>query len=288
MTADWLAFGLTGAVGRALLDEWRPGEARLTAVTRREPPSRAGIDWHRGDLGGWTPPQPAYDVVISVGPLHEFSRWYERAGPASARVVALGSTSVHSKSRSVDPAERELAGRLADAETRLAAACTARGAALTLLRPTLIYGVGRDRNLTRFVDLARRWRVIPLPRGATGLRQPVHAADVAAAVLAGARRPGPVPGRFDLPGGETLRYDEMVRRTLAAAVPSARIWRLPDAAFGAALGLARAAGAVTDAGEGMQRRLGEDLVYDAAPVRSALGVTLRPFAPAAAMFAASD
>ena len=288
MRTHWLAFGLTGAVGSALLDDWRPGEARITAVTRRPPPACDGVDWHAGDFEDWRPPQPEFDAVISVGPLAEFSRWYERTGPASSRVVALGSTSVHSKSRSIDPAERALAGQLAAAEDRLAAACAARGAVVTVLRPTLIYGLARDRNLTRIVELARRWRVIPLPRGATGLRQPVHAADVAGAVLAGLRRPGPVPGRFDLPGGETLAYDEMVRRTLAAAVPSARVLRLPDAAFGAALGLARAVGAVPDAGEGMRRRLGEDLVHDDGPVRSALGIALRPFTPTAAMFGPAD
>ena len=280
----WLAFGLTGPVGSALLADWHPGEARISGVSRRAPSPRDGVHWLAGDLGTWQAPQDAYDAVLSVGPLDWFARWYERAGPRAARVVAVGSTSVHSKLDSPDPAERDLAARLADAEARLERACAARDAVLTVLRPTLIYGAGGDRNLSRIVELARRWRVVPLPRGAVGRRQPVHAGDVAAAVLAAVRRPAPVPGRFDLPGGETLAYDEMVRRTLAAAAPSARVWRVPDALFRTGFRLARVVGAMAGAGEGMVRRLGADLVYDGAPARAALGLDARPFTPTAAMF----
>jgi hypothetical protein len=281
----WLGFGLTGPVGTALLAARGPGDAAIDAVSRRSPPPADGVAWQAGDLQHWHAPRDRYDAVLSVGPLDHFSRWYERAGPVAARVVALGSTSVHSKAASPDPAERELAARLAAAEARLEDACRRRGAALTLLRPTLIYGVGRDRNLSRIVGLARRWRVVPLPRGATGLRQPVHAGDVAAAVLAALRVEVARPGRFDLPGGETLAYDEMVRRTLAAAAPRARLVRLPDGAFRAGFRIARLAGRLPDAGEGLLRRLGEDLAYDAAPVRGALGIAPRGFAPEAGMFA---
>ena len=280
----WLAFGLTGQVGRALQDDWRPEEARIVAVTRGSPAPREGIDWVAGDLGVWRAPAAEYDAVVSVGPLDAFARWYDEAGPAAPRVVALGSTSVHSKGDSPEVAERDVAIRLAGAEDRLTVACAARGATLTLLRPTLIYGVGGDRNLSRIVEVARRWRWLPLPWSATGRRQPVHAADVAGAVLAALRAPLPCPGRFDLPGGETLRYDEMVRRTLAAAVPAARVVRLPDLAFRAAVGAARRLGHMPDAATGILDRLSVDLVYDAVPVRAALGIDPRPFTPEPFMF----
>lgn len=285
MTPHWLAFGLSGPVGTALRADWGADEARLSAVSRQPRDARPGLDWLAGNLEqGWRAPLPTYDAVLSVGPLDQFSRWFATAGPMAARVVALGSTSVHSKGASPDARERDLAARLAAAEDRLAEACAARGAALTVLRPTLIYGVGRDRNLSRIVELARRWHWLPLPRGATGLRQPVHAADVAAATLAALRLDSPQPGRFDLPGGETLPYDDMVARTLAAAAPSARLLRLPDAAFRTGFRLVRLTGRLPDAGEGMLRRLGSDLTYDLGPARTALGIHPRDFRPKAAMF----
>ncbi len=281
----WLAFGLTGPVGTALRSCLHPGGAHVSAVSRQRGRDDPGCEWLAGNLEhGWQAPRTAYDAVLSTGPLDQFARWFAERGPAAGRVVALGSTSVHSKAGSPDPAERELAARLAHAEECLGRACAVRGATLTLLRPTLIYGVGRDRNLSRIVGLARRWRWLPLPRGATGLRQPVHAADVAAAVLAAVGHGGPGGGRYDLPGGETLSYDEMVRRTLEAAAPGSRIVRVPDPVFRSALSLARLGGRVTDAGEGMLARLGCDLVYDGNPLQAALGVVPRPFRPTAEMF----
>ena len=57
-----------------------------------------------------------------------------------------------------------------------------------LLRPTLIYGLGLDRNVTAAARFIRRWHFFPLGGPGPGLRQPVHADDLAAAAR-GARRP---------------------------------------------------------------------------------------------------
>lgn len=278
----WLVFGLSGQVGVALREGLAGNEAELVAVSRHPPAEAPGLHWVRGELGPGLDVGSDFDAVISLGPLDHFSHWFEQAGLAPARVVALGSTSVHSKADSPDPAERALAARLADAEARLAAACTARGCAGTLLRPTLIYG-GGEQNLSRIVGLARRWRWLPLPGDATGLRQPVFAGDLAAAVLACLRSPAPIVGSYDLPGGETLAYDEMLRRVLAVAAPQSRIVRLPPPLFRLGIRLARRFG-FGGAGEGLLSRFDRDLVFDPAPAGRALGYAPRPFQPCAEMF----
>jgi uncharacterized protein YbjT (DUF2867 family) len=73
-------------------------------------------------------------------------------------------------------------------QVRLAAEQRIAGSGLdwTILRPTMIYGAPGDRNLCRLLPLLRRAPVLPVPGGAH-LQQPVHAADVAHAVLAAAR-----------------------------------------------------------------------------------------------------
>jgi nucleoside-diphosphate-sugar epimerase len=278
----WLVFGLSGQVGVALREGLAENEAELVAVSRQPPAEAPGLCWVRGELGPGLEVGQDFDAIISLGPLDHFSRWFEQAGLAPARVIALGSTSVHSKLDSPDAAERALATRLAEAEARLAAACTARGCAGTLLRPTLIYG-GGEQNLSRIVGLARRWRWLPLPGDATGLRQPVFAADLAAAVLACLRSPAPIVGSYDLPGGETLAYDEMLRRVLAEAVPGARILKLPAPLFRLGIRLLRRLG-VGGVGEGLLSRFDRDLVFDAGPARRDLGYAPRPFQPRADMF----
>jgi nucleoside-diphosphate-sugar epimerase len=100
------------------------------------------------------------------------------------RVVVFSSTSVITKLDSEVAAERELLRMLADAEQKIVAACTQAGVDWTILRPTLIYGAGRDVNITPLSRLIRRFGFMPLVGGANGLRQPVHAEDPAIAAAA--------------------------------------------------------------------------------------------------------
>lgn len=280
----WLVFGLSGPVGQAMLARPQPGEAELLAVSRQAQATRPGLSWLEARLEAMPEPPGDFDAVVSLGPLDAFARWFEAHGPDAPRVVALGSTSVHSKADSPDPVERRLALDLAESEQRLADACAASGSAMTLLRPTLIYGNGRDRSLSRAVAVARRWRCLPLPSTARGLRQPVHADDLAGAVLQALRAPAPVPGRFDLPGGETVAFDEMLRRCLQVAAPGARVLALPAPLFRAGLALLRISARPGAAEAGMLARMDRDQVFDAGPARTALGYQPRGFQPDAGMF----
>jgi nucleoside-diphosphate-sugar epimerase len=280
----WLVFGLTGQVGQALRASLHASDPPLVAVSREPRPPEDRIAWQRGSLQDFPDPAQAIVAIASLGPLDAFARWFESSALAPARVVALGSTSVHAKKDSPDPAERALAQALRDAERRLAAAAAARGTALTVLRPTLIYGHGRDRNLSRIVGLARRWRVLPLPWRARGLRQPVHVEDVASAVLGALRTRSSRPGFFDLPGGETLAFDEMVMRALAAGAPAAAVVRLPGPLFRAGVGVLRGLGRLDAAGIGVLARLDQDQVYDPGPARVSLGHYPRGFQPPAETF----
>lgn len=204
--------------------------------------------WIAGDLYGAVdalPPQT--DAIISLGPLDAFAGWLARAAPRGVcRVIALSSMSADSKRASPDPSERELAARLVAAERLLADAAAEIGAASTILRPTLIYGDGRDRSLAPIARFARRWRMLPIPLRAHGLRQPIHADDIAAAVVAALDRAATFGRVYELGGGERLRFDEMLAR-IAAAQPGP-VLRIPvprsalrlalrlrrDRAFGAA------------------------------------------------------
>jgi nucleoside-diphosphate-sugar epimerase len=281
---SWLVLGLSGQVGQALQARLPPDGPTVFALSRRLQPPVETVRWLQGELAAMPNALPGTEAVVSLGPLDAFSRWFEAAQHAPRRVVALGSTSLHGKQGSPDPAERELARRLGEAEHRLAAAAASRGSVLTVLRPTLLYGNGRDQSLSRLVRLARRWRCLPLPRRAAGLRQPVHVDDVAQAVLRCLLGPDPVPGHFDLPGGETLPFDVMVRRALAVAAPGTRILRLPGPMFRAGVRLARIGGRLGPAGEGVLARLDADLAYDPEPVRNALKLQPRGFQPVAEMF----
>lgn len=287
-TGDWLVFGLSGQVGDAFARGLAASDPSCLAPSRAARPPCPGVRWVQAGLETFPDPESGVLAIASLGPLDAFVEWMERTTVAPARVVALGSTSVHGKRDSPDAGERLLALKLREAELRLAAVAVERGFALTVLRPTLVYGNGRDQSLSRLVVAARRWRVLPLPASARGLRQPVHVEDVAAAVLTCLRKPRPRPGFFDLPGGETLPFAEMVERALAVGAPGARLVRLPRPIFRLGARLAAWLGRVPGLGEGFLARLEQDQVHDPGPARTALGHAPRGFWPGPEAFPPHD
>lgn len=284
-----LVLGGSGLVGSRLVRQLAAAGLEVHATTRAPapPPALAALArWHCGAgfaLDKGEGPWPDLPLLASAGPLAPLPAWLRRVAPARLRrLVALGSTSATGKRDSADPGERALAERLAQAEAELAEACTAAGVAWTLLRPTLIWGDGRDRNLSRLAGIARRWRFVPLPTGARGGRQPIHAREVAAAMRAALERPALAGRALDLPGAEVVDYATMARRVAAAVAPPGRLLPLPGllaaARLAARLGLAPASLAAVVA------RCRIDLVFDRAPARALLGLVDEPFAPAAADF----
>jgi nucleoside-diphosphate-sugar epimerase len=270
-----LVFGLSGQVGAALLPQLDADFGQVLAYSRRPQPARARLEWRAGVLQELGVAPGGCERILSLGPLDAFADWVERTQPRATRIVALGSTGRVDKRNSPDAHERDLAARLELAERKLFAFGAAAGAAVTVLRPTLLYGSGRDQGLTPLVERARRWRLLPWPASATGLRQPVHVGDVARAVLDCLDAPKSHGRAFDLPGAEALPYDRMVARALAIQARGARLLRLPPACFR----LAFALGGRGDAGKAWLWRAGRDQVADAAPAQEAFGFRPRSFEP---------
>lgn len=147
------------------------------------------------------------------------------------------------------------------------------------MRATLIHGDGRDRNVADIARWLRSWRVFPLVGGGRGLRQPLHCADVAAACVTLASREHLPCEAFNMVGGETLSYREMVLRVAGAAgawfvflpVPS-WVARLAVRCLGL---LPRYAHLTPD----LVDRMNADLVFDGEPLRSLTGLRPGPFVP---------
>lgn len=279
-----LLFGGSGQIGRPIIARLARDGWRVDAVSRAAQTPADALRWLPGDLSGVSGLAASYDLVLSAGPLDHFARWYAASTLACPRVVAFGSTSVVVKQDSIDAAERDLAARLRAGEDGVFRAAAARGARASLLRPTLVYGAGADRSLTRIVALARRWGRIALPSDAYGRRQPVHVDDLADAAVACIDADAAHGHAFALPGGETLAYSKMVARVLATQSPLPRLHALPPPLFRALLAGAHAFGIARDFNAAALARMREDLVFDATPAREAFGYSPRAFAPDAAMF----
>jgi nucleoside-diphosphate-sugar epimerase len=108
---------------------------------------------------------------------------------------------------------------------RLAAEAAVQSSALdwTILRPTMIYGTARDRNISRLLRFVKRWPVFPLCGNA--LWQPIYVDDLANAVVAALDSPRTIARAYNVAGAQPLTFADLVR-TAAQAV-GRRIHLLP-------------------------------------------------------------
>ncbi|WP_250628478.1 SDR family oxidoreductase [Pinirhizobacter soli] len=265
-----LVLGASSQIGRFLLPRLRARGDEVVAVSRAQHADADGLTWQRGALPDHMPDAANADAVVCYGPIVALAPWLASgAAPGVTRVVCTSSMSAESKIESLDAAEREMARSLRDGEAALAATCEARRIAWTVLRPTLVYGAGIDRSLSPIARGAMRAHVFPLPSG-RGLRQPVHADDIACATTAALDTPMAAGQVIPIGGGERLSSGEMfarVRRSLAVAT-------LPLPVPRWLLGLAAAA---IPRARGPISRLDVDLIADNEPLLRLLGVRPRSF-----------
>lgn len=275
-----LVLGATSLVGRYLLP--RLVEQRMVTLALSRKPQEEGrgqVRWIAGDLEAQEEIAfPFADTVLSLCPIWLLPKALPGLAAAGVRrVVAFSSTSVSGKAQSSNPEERAVAARLAAAEADVRRLCEAHQIAWTLLRPTLIYSEGHDGNVSRLAGLAERFKVLPLAGSGRGLRQPVHAEDLAWAAMAAAASPL-TPGRaYDLPGGETLTYKAMVERIFLGLDRTPRIICAPVLLW--RLGLRIAGDRLPGATAAMGERMNQDLTFDGEPASRDFGWAPRMFKP---------
>ncbi len=273
-----LVVGSTGLVGGYIVEHLLRGGQRPFALSRSQQ-GRPGVDWFRGDLGQPdTLTFPALTTIYCTADAVLLADALPRLfSPSLRRVVAFSSTSVITKQDTEVAAERETIRKLADAERRIAAACEQHNVGWTILRPTLIYAEGRDTNITPLSRLIRRFGFMPLVGGAPGLRQPVHAEDLAIGAIAAATSAAAVNNIYALPGGETLAYREMIGRIFDGMRLPRRTISVPPLLWRAGFILAKPL--FPGANVAMGTRMMKDMTFDATPAIRDLGWKPRAFNP---------
>ena len=264
MTDQWV--GLLGArslVGECLVRRLVGEGFRVCALSRTVPSSAGGsVVWRTPDAAALTDRRPI-EFWICVAPIWVLPGYFgllEQMG--ARRVVALSSTSRYTKTDSADPAEVATAARLAEGEDCLRAWAGSQGRASVILRPTLIYGLGRDKNIAEIARFIQRFGFFPLFGRARGLRQPVHVEDVAQACVAALQRATASNNDYNLSGAEVLEYREMVARVFRALGRRPRLLVVPLWVFRAALVLMRVFPRYGHWSAAMAARMNSDLVFE--------------------------
>lgn len=182
-------------------------------------------------------------------------------GAGLQRLIVFSSTSVLSKAESSDPSEQRLVSQLSDSEQQIHNFCSEHKMALTILRPSMIYGYGLDHNVSHIARFIRRFGFFVLVGAAQGLRQPVHADDLVDACLNIIDKQITFGKTYNLAGAETISYRIMVERIFDGLGRPKRIFSLPLSIFRLALMIASKLGRFSYTPE-MADRMMRDLNYD--------------------------
>jgi nucleoside-diphosphate-sugar epimerase len=146
-----------------------------------------------------------------------------------------------------------------------------------MLHPTMIYGAQGEDNVQRLARLLARLPVAPLPGGGRALVQPIHQADVTAAILAALRRRWAGPHALVIAGPAPMTYaDFLAAAARAAGIRPPRVVSVPAWPLIVAAALTAVAPGLPTIRPAEIRRLLEDKAFDIAPMRAELGIEPRP------------
>ena len=226
-TDTTIVLGAASPVGTRLLHALSGTGDRVIAISRSMDAAFPGVEVRSIDLASSGAGHQLSALrptrILCVAPIVASATTLRFAAEETgARVVACSSMSTIAKSASPHHADREVARQLLQSEAVLQQSSA--WGQCTILRPTMIWGSDRDRNVARLRGLAARLRMLPCPGAPTGLRQPVHESDVAAAIVATARHDGTAGRIMEIGGGERLSVTQMIRRVAeASGVPAVQI-----------------------------------------------------------------
>ena len=80
----------------------------------------------------------------------------------------------------------------------------------TILRPTMIYGTPKDRNMWRLISYLKRFNIIPILGDGTYLQQSVFVEDLADVIVSAFERTISIKKSYNISGASPLSYNEVI------------------------------------------------------------------------------
>ncbi|VAX18803.1 hypothetical protein MNBD_NITROSPINAE01-3 [hydrothermal vent metagenome] len=226
--------GATSQIGFFLLPKLAQEKYKTYAISRN-PEKRASlygsdIIWIKADKNNDIEWEKVNNLnyLIYIAPLWTLPRLLPSIAKAGiSRVIAFSSTSLYGKADSSNLQEAKTVTHLMEAEQNIKTFCQDNNIAWTIFQPTLIYGAGMDKNITTIANLIKRFHFFPLIGKGIGLRQPVHAKDLAEACMLALNNRLTFNKTYILAGGEVLNYHQMVERIFCVLEIKPRFINIP-------------------------------------------------------------
>ena len=244
----------------------------------RKPLSHTNTAWRSLTLDRSPASSEKIEVWVSLLPIWILCDYLPLVQSYGAkRIIALSSTSVFSKLNSANSAEKKLALQLAESEAHFSSWAANHNISWTILRPTLIYGSKKDKNISVLVRFIKLLSFFPLLGAAKGLRQPIHAADVANACMLNIESETTYNKVYNISGSEILSYQEMVCRVFIMLGKKPRFFNIPGFILRIGMTFLKLLPRYSSWTPAMVDRMNSDLVFDHSEATKDFNFTARPF-----------
>ncbi len=116
-------------------------------------------------------------------------------------IISVHTTAIFSKYKALVKEYKEIENCLIESGKRY-----------TIVRPTMIYGSKKDRNMSKLINYLNKFRFFPVFGKGTNLLQPIYAKDVAGAVYAILQNRESVANKsYNIAGKYPITYNELLK-----------------------------------------------------------------------------
>ncbi|MBC7879575.1 MAG: NAD(P)H-binding protein [Anaerolineales bacterium] len=179
-----------------------------------------GIEWVLGDLSDSQSLSSAIegaDALVNIASLgfgHADSIISAAKIAGVERAIFISTTAIFTQLNANSKKVR-VAAELAIETSRLK---------YTILRPTMIYGNDRDRNISRLIRWLKYLPFFPVFGDGNYLQQPIYVDDVAQAVISCLDSENTIRKSYNIAGAHALTYNQLID-TIAAQMKK-RVWKI--------------------------------------------------------------
>lgn len=214
--------GITGLTGRFLLSCLR--EAGYNGPIRCLVREHSDVSWIKDDgvelrIGDVCDVQSLKSALTGVsGVIHlvniRSSPQIIEACHATGvrRVVIVTTTGIFSKYRECSEEYKQLEKGIVESKLHY-----------TIIRPTMIYGNERDKNIHKLVRIVDKYPIVPVVGSGQSLMQPIYARDLAAVIAAAYLHPVSIGKAYNVAGKYPVKYIDILK-LIAATLKKRRLF----------------------------------------------------------------